>query len=152
MTKAFTTIKKLKTRGQKFFDEKHIDSDTVYSKQNDDYFLVKGKCSASKKQVEYKISLVISKRNKEIIFSHCECKAGDGGLCSHSYATMKIKSMWSMKGLNVIPSEESCTSKPCQWSQRKTAAHTDQKVPLCSIPIKRKISGAMNISLYDRVS
>ena len=68
VTKNYTHIKKLRTRGLKFFEEKHIDCDTLFSKQNDLYFLLKGKCSASKKQVEYNHSLLLLKSTKEIIF------------------------------------------------------------------------------------
>ena len=44
VTNVFTEIKRIKSRGLQFFEEKHIDSDTFFSKQNDDFFVVKGKC------------------------------------------------------------------------------------------------------------
>ena len=155
VTDVYTEIKKIKTRGLKFFEEKHIDSDTFFTKQNDEVFLIKGKCSASKKQIEYNQYLVLSKTTKEIIFAYCECKAGEGGLCSHSYASMKTSSMWSVKGLVVIPTELSCTEKPCQWSQRKISAHTDQRVPVFAVPVppkkyaKKEVATNSNSSLYE---
>ena len=65
MTNVFTEIKRIKDRGMKFFEEKHLDSDTIFSKQNDDFFIIKGKCLASKKQIEYSQQLVLSKKTRD---------------------------------------------------------------------------------------
>ena len=59
----------------------------------------------------------------------------------------------AVKGLTVIPIELSCTEKPCQWSQRKIASHTDQKVPVFSVPVPPKKYAKkevlLNSSLYE---
>ena len=125
----------------------------VFSKENDQYFFLKATCSASKKPTSYCLSLAISKFSKEIVYAFCECPAGSGGLCSHSFALMKLAAKWSIDRLHYIPSETSCTAKPCQWSQRKTLSHVDQKQPLSYIPMKKKNNVKMlgNIAsrLYD---
>ena len=148
-----TSVKKTYKRGEAFIQERYIDMDFVYSKQNDDLFFIKAKCNASKKPRDYGLSLALSKNTKEIVHSYCECPAGDGGLCSHSFALIQLVAKWSIDGLKYIPSEESCTSKPCQWSQRKKSTFMDQKQPMSSLPIKRKnntsTTSTVQPKLYD---
>ena len=115
-----SVIKKNHLRGESFIIEKFIDTETVFSKQNEKYFYLKGYCSASKKQREYCLSLAINKISKNIAYAFCECPAGSGGLCSHSFALMKLAASWSVQSLKYIPDEISCTAKPCLWSQRKS--------------------------------
>ena len=145
-----TAIKKMHIRGEQFLKEKYIDSDFVFTKENDSYFFLKALCSASKKQTEYNISLALSKIDKSIAYAYCECPAGSGGVCSHCYALMKLVAKWSIDRLTYVPSETSCTAQPCQWSQRKSVAHLDQKEPLALIPMKRKSCGqGIPHRLYD---
>lgn len=137
-----TTIKKVHKRGEQFLQEKYIDNDTVFTKQNVAYFFLKGKCSASKKKLEYNLSLAIAKTSKEIAYAFCDCPSGNGGLCHHCFAFMTLVAGWSVKRLTYVPNEAACTAQPCQWSQRKTIAHLDQKQPLSNIPMKRKVDGS----------
>ena len=94
--KSATNISKPFQRGEAFVGEKYIDVDTVFTKETPTIFMMKAICSASKKQTEYTISLSLDKVNKAIMHAYCECPAGSGGLCGHSYGLMKLAAKWSI--------------------------------------------------------
>lgn len=149
-------IKKNHLRGESFIIEKFIDTESVFSKQNEKYFYLKGYCSASKKQRENCLSLAIDKISKNIAYAICECPAGSGGLCSHSFAVMKLAASCSVQSIKYIPDEISCTAKPCLWSQRKfTNIDLKQSLPtICSASSSKRKSDKtqksnINAKLYD---
>ena len=71
---------------------------SILSKQNDKYFSVKGICSASLKQKDRWVFIVIQKSTGDIEFATCQCPAGRAGTCSHSYAVSKVIAKWVIIG------------------------------------------------------
>ena len=76
-----TKSKKHFQRGQQFLEESFIDLSSILSKQNDKYFSVKGICSASVKQKDRWVFIVIQKSTGDIEFATCQCPAGRAGTC-----------------------------------------------------------------------
>ena len=103
-------------RGQQLLEENFIDLNSILSKQNDKYFSVKGICSASLKQKDRWVFIVIQKSTGDIEFATCQCPAGRAGTCSHSYAVSKVIAKWVIDRVTIIPQQRACTSKPCVWS------------------------------------
>ena len=83
VNKTFITIsKKIEKhiqQGQQFLEETFIDLNSILSKQNDKYFSVKGICSASLKQKDRWVFIVIQKSTGDIEFATCQCPAGRAG-------------------------------------------------------------------------
>ena len=74
-------IEKPFQRGQQFLEENFIDLNSILSKQNDKYFSAKGICSASLKQKDRWVFIVIQKSTGDIEFATCQCPAGRAGTC-----------------------------------------------------------------------
>ena len=89
---------------------------SILSKQNDKYFSVKGICSASLKQKDRWVFIVIQKSTGDIEFATCQCPAGGAGTCSHSYAVSKVIAKWVIDRVTIITQQRAYTSKPCVWS------------------------------------
>ena len=153
-----TKIKKHFRRGEQFVKENYIDSDYVYTKYNEKYFFVKGICVASMKSKERWVSLAVNRSNGDISYAFCECPSGNGGQCSHCYALMKITAQWSLDGLTEIPSL-ACTSKPCQWSVKKSSGRTEKPTSInltlqssrakSEVPGKRPRATGTSCSMYE---
>ena len=97
-------------------EENYIDIGSIYSKQNDDFFCIKGICAAGLKKENRWAVAVIDKKNSGVIFAHCEYKAGKTGTCSHSFAILKLLAKWVLDKIKGIPEPKPCTSRPCVWS------------------------------------
>ena len=106
-------IEKHFQQGQQFLEENFIDLNSISSKQNDKYISVKGICSASLKQKDRWVFIVIQKCTSDIEFATCQCPAGRAGTCSHSYAVSKVIVKWVIDRVFIIPQQRACTSKPC---------------------------------------
>lgn len=111
-----TKIKKHFQRGHQLLEENFVDLNSIYSKQNESFFSIKGTCAASLKQKDRWVFIVIKKSSGDIEFAKCQCPAGKAGTCSHSYAILKIVAKWVIDGLTLIPQQKACTAKPCIWS------------------------------------
>ena len=120
VNKTFITIsKKIEKhvqQGQQFLEENFIDLNSILSKQNDKYFSVKGICSASLKQKDRWVFIVIQKSTGDIELATCQCPTGRAGTCSHSYTVSKVIAKWVIDRATIIPQQRACTSKPCVWS------------------------------------
>ena len=101
---------------QQFLEDKIIDLNSILSKQNDKYFSVKGICSASLKQKDRWVFIVIQKSTGDIELATCQCPTGRAGTCSHSYTVSKVIAKWVIDRATIIPQQRACTSKPCVWS------------------------------------
>ena len=136
-----TKSKKHFERGQQFLDESFIDLSSILSKQNDKYFSVKGICSASLKQKDRWVFIVIQKSTGDIEFATCQCPAGRAGTCSHSYAVSKVIAKWVIDRATIIPQQRACTSKPCVWSvpqsRGRLEKHSITDLEITSPPSKK---------------
>ena len=65
-------VKKHFQRGTQLMEENYIDIGSIYSKQNDDFFCIKGTCAVSLKNKNRWAVAVIDKKNSGVIFAHCE--------------------------------------------------------------------------------
>ena len=59
------------------------------------------------------MTVAVDRKTSDVIFAYCQCEAGKGGTCSHSFTLMKTLARWSLDQLKEIPEDIACTSKPC---------------------------------------
>ena len=134
-------IEKHFQRGQQLLEENFIDLNSILSKQNDKYFSVKGICSASLKQKDRWVCIVIQKSTGDIEFATCQCPASKTGTCSHSYAVSKVIAKWVIDRATIIPQQRACTSKPCVWSvpqsRGRLEKHSITDLEITSPPSKK---------------
>lgn len=119
-------VKKHFKRGEQFIEEKYIDLNSVYTKQSDDYFCIKGLCGASLKAKDRWIFAVLCKSSANVEFSFCFCRSGKPGTCSHTYALLKMVAKWVLDGRTEIPIQKACTSTPCVWSVPQSRGRTEK--------------------------
>ncbi|XP_057294057.1 uncharacterized protein LOC130622600 [Hydractinia symbiolongicarpus] len=129
------TIKKHFARGEQFVEEKYIDTSTIYVKQDNNIFCIKGIAAASLKKMNRWVFIVLNKINGEVVFAHCQCPAGKTGTCSHCYAVMKLLAKWVVDELRMIPEPKACTSMPCVWNVPQAREYM-QKPPVSELTIK----------------
>ena len=144
VNKTFITKSK-KIEKQQFLEETFIDLNSILSKQNDKYFSVKGICSASLKQKDRWVFIVIQKSTGDIEFATCQCPAGGAGTCSHSYAVSKVIAKWVIDRATIIPQQRTCTSKPCIWSVPQSRGRLE-KHSINSLEIKSPPSKKSKVS------
>lgn len=125
--KSSTTISKNFARGSQFIAESFIDVDQIGTKFDDDYFYMKGLCAASLRSKNKWVSLALNRKTGKIEHAYCLCEAGAGGLCSHSYALMRLTAQWSLDGAKELPMDKPCTSKACVWSVPKGRTRIEKK-------------------------
>ena len=111
-----TAVKESFSRGSQLIEENFPDKSTVYAKHDKSVFCLKGLCGASLHKKGYWITVAVDRKASDVIFAYCQCEAGKGGTCSHSFAIMKTLARWSLDQLKEIPEDIACTSKPCVWS------------------------------------
>ena len=128
-----TVVKKSFKRGEQLIEENFVDLFNIYCYNDDELFSVKALCAASLRKTNRWVSVSIRKDTSSVEFAHCQCEAGQGGLCSHSYAIMKLLVKYNTDCLKEIPEPKACTSQLCYWN-----------VPQGRNRINRK--GAMNYS------
>ena len=126
--------KKTFNRGQQFLEENYIDVGSIYAKENDELFCLKGVCAASLKREDRWIFVAISKLTNKIVYCYCKCPAGKVGTCSHAYAMMKLVAKWVLEKYKLIPEPEACTSKACEWSVPQSRNRAE-KIPVADINI-----------------
>ena len=93
--------------------------DNIFSIIEIPFFYIKAICSASYKKATYhKISICLSTAAK-VEYAYCSCVAGNGGLCNHVYALLKLFAQFALDKTKSIPELLPCTSRPCGWTVPK---------------------------------
>ena len=98
-----TLVKKNFERGSKLLEEQFVDLDSIYVKNTDSLFFIKGVCAASLKKKDRWITIALSRHNNDVQFAYCQCPAGKTGTCSHSFALMKLVAKWVLEKKNEVP-------------------------------------------------
>ena len=114
--KTSTHVKKHFERGEQLVEEDYISPYTVYVKNTEHLYCIKGLSTASLKVENRWITLAICKETANVIYADCKCASGHLGTCSHSFALMKLFAKWVLDNKSEVPEEVACTSKPCVWS------------------------------------
>ena len=109
-------VKKHFERGSQLLEESFISVDSVYVKEVDSLYCIKGVCTASLKKKDRWVATALFKDTADIEFAFCQCSAGKTGTCSHTFALMKLLAKWVLDNLTGVPKEVTCTSKRCYWS------------------------------------
>ena len=99
-------------RGEQLLEENFIDIASIYSKQSDTLFCLKGVCAASLKKQNRWTFMALSKVDGSVSYAYCQCPAGKVGTCPHMFAVMKLVAKWAIDKLTKIPEIKACTSKP----------------------------------------
>ena len=99
----FSQIKKNFDRASQFISESYFDMDSIHIMSTDELFIVKGICAASLKKLDRCITVAITKSNNKVEFAYCQCPAGKGGTCSHSFGLMKLCAKWVIEGRRKFP-------------------------------------------------
>ena len=103
-------------RGKQLLEENFIDIASIYSKQSDTLFCMKGVCTASLRKQNRWTFMALSKVDGSVSYAYCQCPAWKVGTCSHMFAVMKLVAKWAEDKFTKIPEMKACTSKPCTWS------------------------------------
>ena len=111
-SKRATVVKKHFESGETLIEEQFIDTDSVYIKENEKLFCVKGLCASSLKKKDQWVTIAIFKQYANVEFAYCQCKAGKTGTCLNSFAVMKILAKWVLDKCKEVPEQVACTSKP----------------------------------------
>ena len=152
LTKQSTLVKKHFERGSQLLEESFITVDSVYVKEADSLYCVKGVCGASLKKKDRWVTIALSKDTADIKFAFCQCTAGKTGTCSHTFALMKLLAKWVLDNRTEIPDEVACTSKLCYWSVPQGRDRTT-KAPISEIkfitPESHRKSKGADISSDD---
>ena len=135
LLKNSSTISKPFVRGRQLLNENFIDFGSIYAKENDKHFFLKGVCGASLKKANRWIFLALLKSSRSVDFVFCSCPAGKLGTCAHSFAVLKLVAKWAIDGLKFVPEPKACTSSPCVWSKPQGVDRTD-KIPATELNIK----------------
>ena len=132
--------KKQFNRGNQLLEEQFLDINSIFSKENQEYFCIKYICAASLKKANRWLFLFLEKKTNHIAYAYCQCPAGKTGTCSHSFAMMKLVSKWVIDQLKFIPYAKACISGLCTWSvpQSRDRVHKPQinSISLTSPPSK----------------
>ena len=81
-----TPVKKHFERGEQLLEEAYVDISSIYVKENEILFYIKGVCAASLKKLDRWVTVSIQKNPCEIYFAFCEFTAGKRGTCSHVFS------------------------------------------------------------------
>ena len=157
--KKFTSVKKNFERGGQFLSESYIDLDSIYVMRTDELFCLKAVCAASLKKQDRWITVAISTVANHVEFAQCQCPAGKGGTCAHSFAFLKLIANWVLERRQEVPAQDACTSRPCLWSVPKSRDRVE-KVPVADINVispqvnknntsQRKRKAGVETTLYE---
>ncbi|XP_064615112.1 uncharacterized protein LOC135479239 [Liolophura sinensis] len=108
--------KRAKERGYNFFVNGYVHALKVNSSSKN-IVDISAKCYRSMRKSEqpHRIDMTIHTQERRITDSHCSCKAGITGLCSHAVSVVYTVGHYKRLGLKDIPSQLACTSLPQQW-------------------------------------
>ena len=93
-SKKSTLVEKHFERGEQLLEEAYVDISSIYVKDNENLFCIKGVCAASLKKLDRWVTVSIQKNPCEIYFEFCECTAGKPGTCSHVFSVLKLIAKW----------------------------------------------------------
>ena len=116
-------------KSNKFFREDHV-YDVYTSTSVAGESLVKARCYRSLRKNEEPHYLVVKMKNEEratVAQAYCSCKGGGGGHCNHMFAFFFQLNDYSCLGVNDIPSDATCTSRPQSW-------HIPRATPIFPMP------------------
>ena len=76
-------VKKPFSQGEQLLEEKYADVDigSVFTKQSDDFFCLKGICGASLRKQNRIIFVALTKSDGSVVYAYCQCPAGKVGTC-----------------------------------------------------------------------
>ena len=94
VTSKSSIVKKHFSRGAQLLEEQYVDLNSIFSKQNDSVFCVKGVVAASLKKQTRWVFIAIDKSTADINYGYCGCAAGKAGTCSHTFVIMKLVAKW----------------------------------------------------------
>ncbi|XP_052704544.1 uncharacterized protein LOC128180458 [Crassostrea angulata] len=108
--------KRAKERGYNYFMNSYAHALNLY-KSSDESIDIAAKCfrSMRKSEAPHKINMTITITTSSISESHCSCKAGVSGTCSHSIGMLYTLIHYKNLGMTEVPSALACTSMPKQW-------------------------------------
>ena len=135
IAKKSSIVKKHFERGSQLLEESFISVESIYAKDTENLYCLKGICAASLKKKDRWVTIAISKNTANIEFAYCQCTAGKTGTCSHAFALMKLVAKWVLDNKSEVPDEVACTSKLCYWSVPQSRDRT-RKVPIPEITFK----------------
>ena len=72
-----TAILSKSKKGEQLLEENFIDIASIYSKQSDTLFCLKGVCAASLKKQNRWTFMVLSKVDGSVSYAYCQCPAGE---------------------------------------------------------------------------
>ena len=102
-------------QGKQLLVENFIDIASIYLKQSDTLFCLKGSCTPSLKKQNCWTFMAQPKADGSVSYAYCQCPAGKVGTCSHMFPVMKLVPKWAIDKLTIIREIKACTSKPCTW-------------------------------------
>ena len=95
--------------GEQLLEKNFIEIASIYSKQSDALFCLKGVFAASLKKQSRWTFMVLTKVDGSVSHAYCQCPAGKVGTCSHMFAVMKLVGKWAIDKLTKIPEIKACT-------------------------------------------
>ncbi|XP_067949583.1 uncharacterized protein [Watersipora subatra] len=91
---------------RKYANESFFASVNVFAEKSDEESTVKATTYRSQRKNEKLL---------KVTDAHCSCKAGAGGECAHVLGLVLKLTDWLTSGLQEVPREPACTSKPQEW-------------------------------------
>ena len=90
-------------------------------------FLVKSRVHASMKNIFYNVYNHMDQVNGDVMFSKCNCKAGQGDCCEHVAALLYTLLDFATSERSMIPDSLTCTQLTQKWHMPSTANMTLSK-------------------------
>ncbi len=142
-------ISKTLMRGRKFKEERYLSSDSVFTAKTETGFAVKCKCRASMKKVTRSVIVYINYTTGIVDKAHCNCPAGNSGVCNHVIALLLELAEYSLNGLQCVPEEITCTSRLRKWGvPGQNTSQVKESVMNTSIQ-KSVTSKGIKCTVYD---
>ena len=113
---------------------KNVDIGSIFTKQSDDFFCLKGVYGASLRKQNRIVFVALTKAEGSVAYAYCQCPAGRVGTCSHAFAVMKLVAKWVIDKINIISEPKACTAKPCAWSIPQSRERLE-KSPISTLKI-----------------
>uniref|UniRef100_A0A8W8MB74 SWIM-type domain-containing protein n=1 Tax=Magallana gigas TaxID=29159 RepID=A0A8W8MB74_MAGGI len=100
-------------KGLNYFTQGYIHDIKIFN--SDESVQAAARCwrSMRKNQSPHRLHLEI--KNDSINESHCSCKVGLNGHCSHIVGLIKSLQGFKLHNFSNVPEQQSCTSIPQQW-------------------------------------
>ena len=131
-----TRVSKPAIRGAHLLAERYLNSDTISTRSDNNFFYCRATCFASKESCERKLSVAIRFTDSRIMYAHCDCPAGLGGACNPMHALLLELANYHLHNIRVVPEEVACTSILSQWVVPRSRGKID-KQPVMDVKVKR---------------